>query len=113
MEGPEIALKKDETVQREKWMDDLDYCLKKSTRKQAHLTLPSQPKKVRAKRSCLDKRTRLNKRQMAQLEVHYQNNSEWTHERCQELADIIGVTSTKIYKWNWDRKKKDEMNGIS
>ena len=25
----------------------------------------------------------------------------------QELADQIGVPFTKVYKWNWERKKKE------
>ena len=40
------------------------------------------------------------------LENQYQLNPNWTNETIVMLSERLGVTRTKIYKWNWDRKKK-------
>ena len=42
------------------------------------------------------------------LEAHYQANPHWTNQQIQDLADAIGVNFTKVYKWNWERKKKEQ-----
>lgn len=26
-----------------------------------------------------------------------------------ELAQVLGLSRTKIYKWSWDRRKKDQL----
>ena len=30
-----------------------------------------------------------------------------------KLAKMMGLQQSKIYKWQWDRKKKDRSGGLS
>ena len=39
------------------------------------------------------------------LENQYHLNPNWTNETIVMLSERLGVTRTKIYKWNWDRNK--------
>ena len=52
------------------------------------------------------KRLILNDDQIQILEQNYQVNPNWSNETIVMLSERLGVTRTKIYKWNWDRKKK-------
>lgn len=52
-------------------------------------------------------RIRLNQAQKARLELSYQRNPEWSNEEIDRLARLIQIPFTKVYKWNWERKKKD------
>jgi len=53
-------------------------------------------------------RVRINRDQKDMLEAHYLANPNWSNQEIQELADSIGVNFTKVYKWNWERKKKEQ-----
>lgn len=46
--------------------------------------------------------------QRACLEARYRRDPNWTNLDIQELADLIKIPFSKVYKWNWERKKKDE-----
>lgn len=37
----------------------------------------------------------------------YNKNSNWSKSFIKELAKKLGLTSTQVYKWNWDQRKKD------
>ena len=52
-------------------------------------------------------RIRLNQAQRARLELSYLRNPNWSNEEIQDLANLIKIPFTKVYKWNWERKKKD------
>ena len=52
-------------------------------------------------------RIRLNQAQRARLELSYLRNPNWSNEEIEDLANLIKIPFTKVYKWNWERKKKD------
>ena len=41
------------------------------------------------------------------LEQEYQRQPEWDTERTQAIATMLGMKRLKVYKWHYDRKKKD------
>ena len=41
------------------------------------------------------------------LERAYLEDPNWTALKTAELAQQLGVGFKKVYKWNWERKKKD------
>ena len=47
--------------------------------------------------------------QVQVLEAHFLRNANWDGDEIKRLADMLDTTKTKIYKWNWDRKKKEEL----
>ena len=54
------------------------------------------------------RRQRLTYEQQVILEQEFQLRSDWSHRgQLNELAKRLGLTRSKIYKWNWDRKKKE------
>ena len=42
------------------------------------------------------------------LEVEYQRNPNWHSSFITSLAQRLQLNRTKVYKWSWDRKKKEE-----
>ena len=40
------------------------------------------------------------------LESKFQQSANWTKAQIQELASQLQIPYVKIYKWNWERKKK-------
>jgi hypothetical protein len=44
------------------------------------------------------------------LKNEYKKNPEWTAQQIDELAEILGLESSKIYKWHWDQKKREVRN---
>ena len=45
--------------------------------------------------------------QLDMLENAYQNNSDWSRDFVKQTAIRLGLNRVKVYKWHWDRKKKD------
>ena len=43
------------------------------------------------------------------LEQEYQQDANWDTEKIAEIAERLGLNRTKVYKWSWDRRKKDEL----
>ena len=41
------------------------------------------------------------------LERHYLENSNWSRQKIENLAAQLSLPHKKIYKWNWERKKKE------
>ena len=40
------------------------------------------------------------------LNQEYIKNPNWSSSQIQEFAERLGLTRTKVYKWNWDRRNK-------
>ena len=40
------------------------------------------------------------------LEREYNANPNWDSQKLAELGRELGVPKVKVYKWNWDRRKK-------
>lgn len=36
----------------------------------------------------------------------FELDPHWNKQKVQELSKQIGIPEIRIYKWNWDRKKK-------
>ena len=53
------------------------------------------------------RRRHLNEHQQTVLENEYQINPRFDCERIQALSKLLGLNKTKIYKWGWDRRKKE------
>jgi len=34
------------------------------------------------------------------------NNPHWTNEDVDRIAQKLNIEKSKVYKWNWDQKKK-------
>ena len=49
--------------------------------------------------------------QTAAMEVEWQRNLAWTSSRISSIAKRLALGRTKVYKWTWDRKKKESMEG--
>ena len=37
----------------------------------------------------------------------YLKDQDWSQARVSEIAEKLGLGRTKVYKWHWDRKKKN------
>ena len=53
------------------------------------------------------RRLRLTGDQIAILESEFQKNANWTSKDMVKLSTRLAVEKSKIYKWNWDRKRKE------
>ena len=43
-----------------------------------------------------------------QLEAEFARSQNWTQAQVTVLAARVGMERTKVYKWWWDRKRKEE-----
>ena len=50
--------------------------------------------------------------QTAAMEAEWQRDLTWTSTRISSIAKSLGLGRTKVYKWTWDRKKKESGNNI-
>ena len=41
------------------------------------------------------------------LEAEYLRNVNWSTYKISDLANRLGFDKTKVYKWNWEKKRKD------
>ncbi|CDW74756.1 UNKNOWN [Stylonychia lemnae] len=48
--------------------------------------------------------------QLKILQNEFDKNNKWTKTKIQELAEITGLSYSKVYKWNWDRREEKERN---
>ena len=53
------------------------------------------------------RRRHLNEQQQIVLEKEYQKNPRFDSDRVVVLAKQLGLNRTKVYKWGWDRRKKE------
>ena len=42
------------------------------------------------------------------MEMEYQRDSTWTSIRIKQLSIRLDLDRTKVYKWTWDRSKKEK-----
>ena len=49
----------------------------------------------------------MNAEQKQLLEAEYQRSANWSTATISGLARRLGLSHTKVYKWNWERKKND------
>ena len=54
-------------------------------------------------------RRRLNSDQIDMLEHEYEQNQHWKTKDIRRLSKTLGIGHTKVYKWCYDRRKKDEQ----
>lgn len=52
------------------------------------------------------RRQRLTNEQTTVLEQEFQKNANWSSREIAKLSKRLGLSRSKIYKWNWDRKRK-------
>ena len=52
------------------------------------------------------RRHRLSTEQMQLLESEFQKCHTWNKSQLTQISQRLGLSVSKIYKWNWDRKKK-------
>ena len=56
-------------------------------------------------------RQRLTYEQLSILEVEFLKQPDWSDRgHINRIAKRLGLSKSKIYKWNWDRKKKRQNN---
>ena len=41
------------------------------------------------------------------LEIEFQRNPNWTSAQVKAIAERMELSRVKVYKWGWDRKKKE------
>ena len=54
----------------------------------------------------LGPRKRLTKTQITWLTKEFTSNPNWSQKKINEFGKELDMSSSAIYKWNWDRKKK-------
>ena len=42
------------------------------------------------------------------LEDEFQKSSHWSKQHLSYLSTKLGLSAIKLYKWNWDRLKKEK-----
>ena len=67
---------------------------------------PSQ--KPKASNKGVIRRQRLTAEQHRLLEAEFQKDPNWSIKKTRELSVNLDLDRTKIYKWNYDRKRKQE-----
>jgi hypothetical protein len=81
-------------------MQENNVCRHDSTRSVSKITISRNlPKQKRFMR-------RMDNEQEAVLFAEYDRDSNWTNSHVDKLASRLGLTRTKVYKWNWDRRNK-------
>ena len=53
------------------------------------------------------RRARLTSEQQAILQQEYEKNPDWRTRFITQLASRLNICRTKVYKWGWDRRKKE------
>ena len=52
------------------------------------------------------KKKRITEEDIETLEKEFKLNTKWNKETVRRISNDIGFSSDKIYKWNWDKKRK-------
>ena len=52
------------------------------------------------------RRQRLTNEQTQVLEAEFQKNANWSSREIVKMSKRLSLSRSKIYKWNWDRKRK-------
>lgn len=45
--------------------------------------------------------------QYCELEEHFARSHNWTQSEITSIAASVAMERTKVYKWLWDRKRKE------
>lgn len=56
------------------------------------------------------RRIRLNFNQLTILEQEFSRNADWDRAIVTRLATRLNMTNTKVYKWHWDRVRKEQQD---
>ena len=39
---------------------------------------------------------------------YYEKGSKWNRSDIKERSNVVGIKVTKVYKWLWDKRNKEE-----
>ena len=70
------------------------------------------PEEAPQKDELIRNRRKLKKREIAFLQKEFDMNPDWDKAYTTKLAAEIGLSYYKVYKWNWDMKKKSAKSGL-
>jgi len=43
------------------------------------------------------------------LKLEFNKNPNWTREKVEQLALELDLLTYQVYKWNWDRRKREGL----
>ncbi|CDW77671.1 UNKNOWN [Stylonychia lemnae] len=46
------------------------------------------------------------------FDAHYRSNPNWSRDLVVQLSQELGLTTQQVYKWNWDKKKRDRLKAL-
>ena len=49
---------------------------------------------------------RLTYKETSVLKAEFAKSHDWSAAKTTELANQLGLKRTKVYKWNWDKRKR-------
>lgn len=52
------------------------------------------------------RRFKMSKEQEAILQLEFDKNANWDNETYAKLETLVKTSKARLYKWNWDRKKR-------
>lgn len=59
----------------------------------------------------IKRRQRKNKDQIKMLEIEFKKNNNWTREYIKKISQRLGLRECQVYKWHWDQRKKEGLEG--
>lgn len=62
------------------------------------------------KRKRQQNRIRKSENQIQELIIEFRINQEWTKEKVAQLSEYTGLSESQVYKWNWDQRKKFNLD---
>ena len=74
-------------------------------------TKSPKPKKPQVER-VIKRRKKFTQSQLAVLEKNFEKSANWTRAEMVETAQALKLPVNKIYKWNWDRKKRNARSDL-
>lgn len=54
----------------------------------------------------------LSSHQRAVLRANFEKNPVWDQERINALSEQLDLTRLKVYKWNWDHRRKKYIDSL-
>ena len=67
----------------------------------------------RGEERVINKRHRLRRVEIEILEAEYLMDPTWSLKQSKALAEKLKISQTKVYKWGYERKKKDSRTDLS
>ena len=71
------------------------------------ITIPNSHSKMAGFRPVNRQRRRMTRREHQILEQAWCKDPNWTREIIDDLTKRLGISRVKLYKWTWDRRKKE------